>query len=497
MEKKINYEFDSYDKFGNLNGKYFVGMLFFLFFLSFLILLIFKNVIKLHSINIEIIFNGLIIDFKNMIEIYKLSHFEGLLGSFTTYIVISLLVVFYYIYETFSMKFEQRKLANFGLENYYLKKKLKDGVIYEVVPGEVMEYDKFLKQFNNMIQRNKMGSCEIKRTGKVGVLVRFKNPTPSIENLKGLNPINFMKKGFLFLGFEGGFKIKKVSKYVKLSDLPHSFALLGTSGGGKSNTLNHILFSIFYNFETVYELNFIDFKGGVEAQPYQKLEEKYKTGKIFTYADNRLELYKKLVRLDIINKSRQKFLIQHNKKKFTNYFIYVFFDEIAEILDYKANDKNDKIIYDKTKEIIESLFRTGRSSGFKLFYATQIFTSVGSGITNSIKNNTIFRILHKTESDEGINSVIDKEPLEERGINVKEFGVGEMIIKNESDYYNVRTLYIPDNFTKSIKINSSSIGEKFKISMNEHIKNTIKDYSFENNIYSVEECLRDFNLVKI
>ena len=56
MEKKINYEFYSYDKFGNLNGKYFVGMLFFLFFLSFLILLIFKNVIKLHSINIEIIF---------------------------------------------------------------------------------------------------------------------------------------------------------------------------------------------------------------------------------------------------------------------------------------------------------------------------------------------------------------------------------------------------------------------------------------------------------
>jgi DNA segregation ATPase FtsK/SpoIIIE-like protein len=44
--------------------------------------------------------------------------------------------------------------------------------------------------------------------------------------------------------------------------LPHSFALLGTSGGGKSNTLNHILFSIFYNFETVYELNFIDFKVG-------------------------------------------------------------------------------------------------------------------------------------------------------------------------------------------------------------------------------------------
>ena len=491
--KKTKYEFGIYDKYGNLNGVYFIGMLFFLFFLSFLILLIFKNIIKLHSINIEIILNGLIIDFKSMIQIYKLNHFLGLLSSFKTYIVINILVVIYYIYKTFLNKFEQRKLANYGLENYYLKKKLKDGYVYNVVPGEVMEYDKFLKQFNNMIQRNKMGSCEIKRVDKVGVKVRFKNSTPSIEDLNKLNPKDFMKKNLLFLGFEGGFKEKRIPKYIKFSQLPHSFALLGTSGGGKSNTLNHILFSVFYNFHNIQECNFIDFKGGVESQPYQNLEDKLKTGKIFTYTDNRLELYKKLVRLDIINKSRQKLLKKYNKKKMTSNYIYVFFDEIAEILDYKATDKTDKIIQDKSKEIIESLFRTSRSSGFKLFYATQIFTSVGSGISNSIKNNTIFRILHKTESDEGIHSVIDKEPLEERGINVKEFGVGEMIIKNESDYYNVRTLYIPDNFTKSIKINSSSIGEKFKISMNEHIKNTIKDYSFENNIYSVEECLRDFN----
>ena len=354
-----------------------------------------------------------------------------------------------------------------------------------------MDYDRFLKQFNNMTQRNKMGSCEIKRFDKVGVMVRFKNPTPTIEDLKKLNPKDFMKKDFLFLGFEGGFKEKRVSKYVKFSDLPHSFALLGTSGGGKSNTLNHILFSVFYNFHNIQELNFIDFKGGVESQPYENLEKKYKTGKIFTYTDNRVELYKKLVRLDIINKSRQKLLKKYNKKKLTSHYIYVFFDEIAEILDYKTNTKEEKFIQDKTKEIIESLFRTSRSSGFKLFYATQIFTSVGSGISNSIKNNTIFRILHKTESDEGIHSVIDKEPLEERGLNPKEFGVGEMVIKNESDYYNVRTLYIPDNFTNFIKINSSKPNQKFLSEMNEFIKETIKSYPFEEKIYSMEECLNE------
>lgn len=491
--EKTNYEFGSFDKFGNLNGQYVVGMIFLIFFGMLILLLTTKSIIEVNSLDYRFIFKNLFWEFKHMFNIYKSSEFRGILEVYKVYIIIGISFNIWYLLYVISKKREQRKLANYGLENYYLKSKLRDGYIYEVVPGETMEYDKFLKQFDNMVQRNKMGSCEITRFDKIGVKVRFKNPTPSINLLKGLNPSDFVKKGYLFLGLAGGFKEKKLSKYIKLSELPHSFALLGTSGGGKSNTLNHILFSIFYNFNTVYELNFIDFKGGVESQPYQNLEDKHKTGKIFTFTDNRKELYKKLVRLDITNKARQKFLIKHNRKKFTNYFIYVFFDEISEILDYKAITKEDKFIQDKTKEIIESLFRTARSSGFKLFYATQIFTSVGSGITNSIKNNTIFRILHKTESEEGINSVIDKEPLEERGINPKEFGIGEMIIKNEDKYYNVRSLFIPDNFTKFIKFNKTKINEKFEKEMKEQIQKTIKVYKFESSIYSLEECLEDFD----
>jgi len=497
MEKqKQVYEFGSYDKLGNLNGQYFVGIIFLLFFLTYIISYISFLFVQSLEIDYNFYIDSLMRTLKNSYHIYNRNGFVGVVAYNKVYVILSIIVIITYIYKTIINKKEQRKLANYGLENYYLKKKLQDGYIYEVVPGEVMDYDKFLKQFDNMIQRNEMGSCEIKRINKVGVLVRFKHPTPSIEELKNLSPKDYMKPNQLFLGFKGGFKEKKIPQWVKLSELPHSFALLGTSGGGKSNTLNHILFSIFYNFHSVYELNFIDFKGGVESQPYQNLEDKYKTGKIFTYTTSRLELYKKLVRLDIMNKARQKYLISKNKKKFTSNYIYVFFDEIAELLDYKASDKTDKIIYDKTKEIVESLFRTGRSSGFKLFYATQIFTTVGSGITNSIKNNTIFRILHLTESDEGINSVIDKEPLEERGINVKEFGKGEMIIKNENNYYNVRSLYVPDNFTDTVKINSKKINQTFKNELDIFIKKIIEDYSFQDSIYDKNDCLNDFNLSK-
>jgi hypothetical protein len=494
MNNNQVYEFGSYDKLGNLNGSYFVGMVFLLFFLTFIISYFSFLFVKTFEIDYNFYINSLITTVKQSYYIYNREGLMGVIMFNKLYVLLSIIVIFVYVYKTFTSKSEQRKLANYGLESYYLKKKLEDGYIYEVTPGETMDYDKFLKQFDNMVQRNGMGSCEIKRFNKIGVRVRFKNPTPSIELLKGLNPKDFMKANHLFLGFEGGFKEDKIPQYVKLSDLPHSFALLGTSGGGKSNTLNHILFSIFYNFNSVYELNFVDFKGGVESQPYQDLEDKHQTGKIFTYTNSRLELYKKLVRLDIMNKARQKYLISIKKKKFTSNYIYVFFDEIAELLDYKTFDKTDKIIQDKTKEIIESLFRTGRSSGFKLFYATQIFTSVGSGLSNGIKNNTIFRILHKTESDEGINSVIDKEPLEERGINVKEFEIGEMVIKNEDKYYNVRSLYVPDDFTKSIKINPKKIDPAFKKDLDSFVKSIIEEYSFSSDIYDKEECLNDFNI---
>jgi hypothetical protein len=184
-----------------------------------------------------------------------------------------------------------------------------------------------------------------------------------------------------------------------------------------------------------------------------------------------------MVQLDIINKARQQYLKDKGLKKFKDKFIYVFLDEIAEILDYSPSDKNEKEQHSKTKEIIESLFRTGRSQGFKLFYATQIFTSVGSGISNSIKNNTIFRILHKTESDEGIHSVIDKEPLEERGINVKTFGVGEVIIKNESNYYHCRSLYVPDNFINFIRLPKIKLDDDFEFEMKKYIEIILNDYS--------------------
>lgn len=476
MNKKNIYEHGSYDKFGNLNSSYFVLMIFFITIISYIASIAIINY-KFFAFDIDNIINNYVNYFKNTYYLYVNNGLLMFLKSDYKYLTLPIFLIIFYIYNIIGAKLEQRKLANFGLEDYYLYKKLKNGVIYKILPGASMDYEKFTKQFENILQRNKKGSCEISREDKDMIKIIYKNKIPNIEKLKNFQIKDYLLKDKLFMGFEGGFKKEIEPVYIDFNDLPHSFALLGTSGGGKSNSLNHILFSIFNNFNYVYELNFIDFKGGIESEPYNRLEKKYKTNKINTYTTSRFELYKKMVQLDIINKARQQYLKDKGLKKFKDKFIYVFLDEIAEILDYSPSDKNEKEQHNKTKEIIESLFRTGRSQGFKLFYATQIFTSVGSGISNSIKNNTIFRILHKTESDEGIHSVIDKEPLEERGINVKTFGVGEVIIKNESNYYHCRSLYVPDNFINFIRLPKIKLDDDFEFEMKKYIEIILNDYS--------------------
>lgn len=133
--EQTKYEFGSFDKYGNLNGKYIVGMFFLIFITSFLILLTLKNIIELHSIDYKLILNSLFSEFKRIFYIFKSNDFIGVISEYKTIFIIGISLIIYYFYNVISKKLEQRKLANYGLENYYLKKKLKDGYIYEVVPG--------------------------------------------------------------------------------------------------------------------------------------------------------------------------------------------------------------------------------------------------------------------------------------------------------------------------------------------------------------------------
>jgi len=427
-----------------------------------------------------------------------------LIHSITILLTILSIIIFdIYIYKKAKI---QKRLASVGLSNYYLKSKNKNEYTFKLRLGEVMEYDKFLKSFENIKQTFSKNNVKFQRYNEIEIKVIFIDNFPEIEDLKGLSPKDYLKKDKIFLGFGINTKNSKdkfEAKYLNMDDLPVGVANLGSAGGGKSNTMNQWLYSIFHNFNRIEKFYFIDFKGGIEAEPINDLEKKFNTNKIEVLDDNRLRLFEILKQLNIINKARMLYLKTNKLKKFTDNYIYVIFDELAEILDYEPKEKQEREIQNDISSILESLLRTGRSQGIKIFYSTQSFLSTSSGLTSGMKNNTKLRVLHQTKNKMAIGSVIPMEELEEQAYDPYNYNMGRNLVISDETIEEVRSLYIPDNFLDEIIINkefnsklANDMKKFYKLKMIEMIKDRDK-LSNENNkdeIYTLENIAKDLDV---
>lgn len=401
----------------------------------------------------------------------------------------------------------QKRLSSVGLSNYYLKSKKNSTYIFKLRLGEIMEYDKFLKSFENIKQTFSKSNVKFERYNETEIKVIFIENFPSIKDLKGLSPKDYLLPNKIFIGFgistNPNSKDKFEPKYLDMDNIPVGVANLGSAGGGKSNTMNQWLYSIFYNFNRIQKFYFIDFKGGIEAEPINDLEKKHQTKKIEVLDDNRLRLYQILKQLNLINKARMLYLKTNKLKKFVDNYIYIIFDELAEILDYEAkNNKIEKEIQGEISAIIESLLRTGRSQGMKIFYSTQSFLSTSSGLSSSMKNNTKLRVLHQTKNKTSIGSVVPMEELEEEGYAPYNYDMGRNLVISEEEMIEVRSLYIPEDFLDEIVINNS-FNEKlendmksfYKTKLNEMLKDRDKmSTEKKEELYSLEDIAKDLNI---
>jgi hypothetical protein len=209
-----------------------------------------------------------------------------------------------------------------------------------------MDYEKFVKGFENIKQTFSKSNVKFERYQETSIKVIFIDNFPELKDLKGLSPKNYLLKNKIFLGFgintDPKSKEKFQAKYLDMDSLPVGIANLGSAGGGKSNTMNQWLYSIFFNFNRIQNFYFIDFKGGIEAEPINDLEKKFKTNKIEVLDDNRLRLYEILKQLNLINKARMLYLKTNKLKKFSDNYIYIIFDELAEVLDYDPKEKQER-----------------------------------------------------------------------------------------------------------------------------------------------------------
>ena len=230
------------------------------------------------------------------------------------------------------------------------------------------------------------------------------------------------------------------------------------------------------------------------------MEERFKSGKIDILDDNRIGLYGVLKRLYVINKARMQYLKAHKMKKMSAHYIVLIFDELAEILDYAPSNKEERALQEKIAFYLESLLRTGRSQGFKIFYSTQSYLSTSSGLSSGMKNNTKLKITHQLGSNLQVGTIKPIEELAELGIFPTKYDVGKNVVINEAnnDIYEVRSLYVPDDFIEDIVLKPSEehvlFEEELKPFYIQAIHELKKSEKEEDAYYSIYELAKDLGV---
>lgn len=480
-----------FDNEGSLKYKeyasFFIGYTAFFYVLSIILYSYYYNGVSnplgILSAYYYLIIENLIEETDNMPYLLHMNYF---LISFTLFFVVVLKYSFFKYHQV------QKKLHNMGLYGYYLFFRWGNTYYFKPHISCKIRFDVFIKQFENLTQLFSKGSANFERFGINGIKVIFINEVPSIQKLAKINIIDYLQKDKIFLGFKGSIKNKLEAVYLPFHKLLHT-ANLGATGKGKSNTLNQILLSIFYNFNNVHLFVFIDYKGGIESQTYEKLEEVLKTGRIETYKNNRFNLFKLLRRLTVINLARQKYIVAKGIKKIEKSYIYLMLDEVAAILNYKPL-KEDKEQHEQTVKMLEDIFSMGRSQGLRVLLSTQSYVGNASSISGIMKTNIETKITHFLDEESAITSIFpDKSILEKQGIRLNDFEIGEFVVKTEgTNLIHARSCYVPEKVSNLIDLLKAitNLEKPEEINIDSFIKEVLEELP-DSNLYSNSEVLED------
>lgn len=227
--------------------------------------------------------------------------------------------------------------------------------------------------------------------------------------------IGKLRRGYLYYGNS------KDGDYYKKLDEQTSMITVAESGAGKSNLLNLLLYSIFWNYNDIHNSNIdytilIDLKGN-ELSLYN-----YKNTRFIDNIEGVADIFKELKEL---MSNRYKQMKEKGDKTFKGLPIIVVIDEVGTIGTHYDKKLRDAIFND----MIE-LFQKGRACKiiFMIFAQKCDSTNIPSNVLTNIQS----RVLMKTDSDFNSNSMIGtKETIEE--ITLKEvanFNRGRAIIKD-------------------------------------------------------------------
>lgn len=180
---------------------------------------------------------------------------------------------------------------------------------------------------------------------------------------------------------------------VDFAKIPH-ILIGGSTGSGKSVLLKLLLMQCVKRGAEVY---IADFKGGVDFPPvwHDKCE-------IITEPDELTEILETIVselkqRKILLKESGSPNIDEYNKitaKKLNR--IILACDEIAEVLDKTGLSKEDKVVVQKTENLLSVIARQGRAFGIHLILATQ--RPDANILSGQIKNNIDYRVCGRADN---------------------------------------------------------------------------------------------------
>lgn len=244
--------------------------------------------------------------------------------------------------------------------------------------------------------------------------------------------IGKLKKGFIYYG------ISKDGDYYKKLDEQTSMITVAESGAGKSNLLNLLLYSIFWNYNNGKD-SLIDYTVLIDLKGNELSLYNYKNTKFIDNIEGVETIFKELKE---IMYNRYKLMKEKGDKKFKGLPIFVVIDEVGTIGTYFDKKIKDNIFND----MIE-LFQKGRAC--KIIFLIFAQKCESSNIPTNVLTNIQSRVLMKTDSDFNTNSMIGtKETIEEITLQeVANFNRGRAIIKDgeSSKKSLIQVPYIPEN----------------------------------------------------
>lgn len=257
---------------------------------------------------------------------------------------------------------------------------------------------------------NKSVELDIKPFRRKWVKIHlYKLPTKFDFNLGKL------RQGYLYYGVskDGGY-------YKKLDDLTSTITV-AESGAGKSNLLNLLLYSIFWNYNNGRD-SLIDFTVLIDLKGNELSLYNFKNTKFIDNIEDVATVFKELKE---IMHNRYKVMQKTGDKKFKGLPIFVIIDEVGTIGTHHDKKLRDSIFND----MIE-LFQKSRACKINFFIFSQHCSSFS--IPTSVLTNIQTRILMKTDNEFNTNSTIGtKEKIEEITLTeVANFNRGRAIIKD-------------------------------------------------------------------